>query len=288
MKPIRFKENPLIWPNMDPQMGTNINGPSLIKVPGWVTNPLGRYYLYFAHHQGDYIRLAYADRLEGPWKTHPPGTLQLAESYCPDHIASPDVHVDDKRKEIRMYYHGLDKPLSQSSRQITRVATSKDGLHFTCSPEILGVSYFRVFQWRGWYYALGMPGIFYRSVSGLSHFEQGPTLFTDDMRHSALKLEDDILFVFYSNVGDKPEHIVLSTIDLSPDWMTWQATAPISVLQPELDYEGAHLPLKTSIRGWAPEPVRQLRDPAIYQELGQTYLFYSVAGERGIAIAKVE
>ena len=31
---------------------TNINGPSLIKVPHWMENPLGKYYLYFAHHKG--------------------------------------------------------------------------------------------------------------------------------------------------------------------------------------------------------------------------------------------
>ncbi|NET62179.1 MAG: hypothetical protein F6K47_40550, partial [Symploca sp. SIO2E6] len=34
--------------------GSNINGPSLIRVPEWIENPLGRYYLYFAHHQGKY------------------------------------------------------------------------------------------------------------------------------------------------------------------------------------------------------------------------------------------
>ena len=38
----------------------NINGPCLIKVPKWVENPLGKYYLYFAHHKGDRIKLAVA------------------------------------------------------------------------------------------------------------------------------------------------------------------------------------------------------------------------------------
>jgi hypothetical protein len=28
-----------------------------------------RYYLYFADHKGDYIRLAYAEALMGPWQT---------------------------------------------------------------------------------------------------------------------------------------------------------------------------------------------------------------------------
>ncbi|MBI3972242.1 MAG: hypothetical protein HY332_13225, partial [Chloroflexi bacterium] len=57
----RFPTNPIIRPHMDGRMGDNINGPSLIRVPDWVDDPLGRYYLYFAHHRGTYIRLAYAD-----------------------------------------------------------------------------------------------------------------------------------------------------------------------------------------------------------------------------------
>ena len=39
----------------------NINGPTVIRVPPWVKRPLGRYYMYFAHHMGAFIRLAYAD-----------------------------------------------------------------------------------------------------------------------------------------------------------------------------------------------------------------------------------
>jgi hypothetical protein len=46
----RLPENPIIRPEMLPgRDGANINGPSLIRVPSRVKNPLGRYYLYFAH-----------------------------------------------------------------------------------------------------------------------------------------------------------------------------------------------------------------------------------------------
>ena len=62
----RLFGGPIIRPHMDGRMGGNINGPSLIRVPDWIERPLGAYYLYFAHHKGEYIRLAYADRLEGP------------------------------------------------------------------------------------------------------------------------------------------------------------------------------------------------------------------------------
>ena len=40
-------------PELDREHGfSNINGPSLVRVPEWVEDPLGKYYLYFAHHRG--------------------------------------------------------------------------------------------------------------------------------------------------------------------------------------------------------------------------------------------
>jgi len=45
----RLPGNPIIRPAMLPAHdGANINGPSLIRAPTWITNPLGNYYLYFA------------------------------------------------------------------------------------------------------------------------------------------------------------------------------------------------------------------------------------------------
>jgi hypothetical protein len=209
----RFPNNPIIRPNMRGRIGSNINGPSLIRAPEWLPNRLGRYYLYFAHHQGKFIRLAYADRL--------------------------------------------------------------------------GLPYFRVFRWDGYHYALGMPGRLYRSKDGLTDFEGGPVLFSPNMRHSALKLDGVTLKVFYSDVGDAPERILLSTIDLTPDWTNWQESEPATVLKPELEYEGSDLPIEPSVRGWAPERVRQLHDPAIFRDNDETYLLYSVAGEYGLAIARL-
>ena len=284
---IRFEKNPIIRPAMlAGQDGENINGPSLIRAPGWLENPLGKYYLYFAHHQGKYIRLAYADRLEGPWTIYEPGTLRLdqAES-CVHHVASPDVHVDDSLQEIRMYFHcPVEETLED---QPAFVASSRDGIHFVPRSEALGFGYFRVFEWEGFHYALGMPGVFYRSRSGLNSFEEGPTLFSEDMRHSALKLDGDILSVFHTVVGEVPERIVLSKIPLTSDWMSWKESDPLVILEPERDYEGADLPLESSARDLAPGRVRQLRDPAIFQEDGKTYLLYSVSGESGIAIAEI-
>ena len=269
-------------------MGDNVNGPSLIRVPDWVANPLGRYYLYFAHHDGRYIRLAYADDLAGKWQIHSPGTLALGESYFAGHIASPDVHVDDEHRQIRMYFHGADSPTEKGGEQSTRVALSQDGLEFTARPELLGNPYFRAFRWRGGHYAVGMPGVFYRSSDGLSSYEQGPTLFSPTMRHCAVTVEGDSLLVYYTEVGDTPERILMSIIELTSDWQNWRESESRVVLEPEMDWEGGNEPLQPSARGLVHGPVRQLRDPALFTENGRTYLLYSVAGESGVAIAELE
>ena len=290
----RCKQNPIITPEMGQGIGGNINGPSVIKTPDWLPNPLGQYYLYFSHHRGTYIRMAYTNRLEGPWIIYEPGVLHLEETICRDHIASPDVHVDNEKKEIRMYFHGQVTPGRWSRlRQPSFVATSKEGIHFKVFPEMLGDSYFRVFQWGDYYYAIARLGILFRSVGGLTSFESGPNLFqnstaTPNVRHSALRLEENTLFIFYSRIGDCPERILLTKIDLVPDWTKWKPVGEQTILQPEMSYEGANLPLAPSKIGKVMEPVRELRDPFIYEEGQRVFLLYSIAGESGIGIAELK
>lgn len=315
----RLLDAPIITPELDSSIGANIQGPSLIKVPDWIEAPLGRYYLYFADHKGRYIRLAYADELLGPWRIYVPGSLRIEDSHFltdpPDvspveyeriraaveanphvslshdllreittpHIASPDVHVDDTNRRIVMYFHGLEGV----NRQVTRVATSQDGIRFEARPEVLGRTYMRAFRHDGYTYAMAMPGQFYRSRDGLSGFEEGPLLFNPDMRHAALLVRDHTLFVFWTQVGQAPERILLSTIDISGDWNSWHESEAVELLRPERDWEGADAPLEPSVRSTAYGHVNQLRDPAVYEEDGRTYLLYALAGESGIAIAEV-
>jgi hypothetical protein len=315
----RLAGGPIIRPDLHPSIGTNIQGPSLIRVPDWVEGRLGVYYLYFADHKGSHIRLAYADHLTGPWRVHPPGSLHLAQSgfltappavspqalqqfeaqyqargaaishdvlseITTPHIASPDLHVDTERRQILMYFHGLE----DVGHQVSRLATSPNGLDFTARPEVIGRSYMRIFQHGDMTYALTMPGTLSRSVDGLGGFEQGPTLFNPNMRHAAVLRRDNTLWVFWTQVGDAPERILLSRIVLSRDWHAWRDEPPVEVLRPEFAWEGAAAPILPSVRSTAHGVVNQLRDPAIHQEDGVTYLLYAVGGEAGIAIARVD
>ncbi|MFL2762045.1 MAG: hypothetical protein ACJ0A3_03790 [Dehalococcoidia bacterium] len=288
MKVERFLGNPILSVSTHPEtlddLPGNINGPSVIRVPDWVKNPLGKYYMYYGHHRGTYIRLAYADYIEGPWFVYAPGVLKMEDAYAIHHIASPDVHIDNDQQIIRMYYHS---PIDQPRQQRTRVATSHDGINFSARPEILGAPYLRVLYWDGFYYAVGMPGIFYRSSDPLSGFVEGPTLFGSDQRHVALLKDGDTLNIFHTFVGDEPESILLSRVDVSGDWMSWNASESQVLLKPERSYEGGYKVLEPSKRGPINERVMQLRDPAIFKEDGKIYLFYVVAGEQGIALAKI-
>lgn len=284
MRAQRLLDEPMLSPASHPSIGDNIQGPSLVRVPDWVDRPLGRYYLYFADHKGSYIRLAFADDLTGPWTVHPPGSLQLADSCfltepppatddeldfvreayrkvlgdhdwphdlaleaTIPHIASPDVHVDEVHQHFVMYFHGLEG----LGWQVTRAATSTDGISFVARPEVIGSPYLRAFAHDGRTYAITMPGRFLRSADGLTAFESGPTLFGPDMRHAAVFRRGASLNVLWTRVGDAPEAILHSIIDLSGDWNGWRATDPVVIMRPERDWEGADAPLAPSIRSMA-------------------------------------
>ena len=289
----RFAENPKIYPDMpglEGARGENINGPSLLRVPEWVERPLGQYYLYFAHHQGAYIRMAYADELAGPWTVYEPGVLHMDQGPGRKHIASPDLHVDEERRQIRMYFHQPAPAGYEALGQVSFAALSSDGIDFFVRSEILGKSYFRVFEYGGWHYALAkydnVDGVLYRSRDGLADFVEGLRLLPR-VRHTALWVEGDVLHMLYTRVGDEPERILFATADLKGDWRAWSFAEPELVLAPELEWEGAARLLEPSRSGAVREPARQLRDPGIYQEDGERYMFYSVAGEQGIAIARL-
>ncbi len=307
----RLLDEPIIHAELDGSIGENIQGPSLIKVPSWVTNPLGQYYLYFADHKGKYIRLAYADRLTGPWTIHRSGALQLEDSGFPTelapeeeigdvatpknllhsvqyersetHIASPDVHVDDEEQKIVMYFHGLE----DYGVQVSRCATSDNGIDFHANQDILGPSYLRVLPCAGNFIATTMPGRLYSAKSWFGPFEQKARFFNPDCRHMALCLNQNYLYVFWTQVGEVQESIKVSWFDLNLGLDMLVQNNHGVLLRPEQRWEGSEEPLEPSVRSVAYGVVNQLRDPAIYVEGDRVYLLYAGGGESAIGIAEL-
>lgn len=319
----------------------NVCCPSVIEVPDWIQNRLGRYYLYFSHHKGSYIRMAYSDSPLGPWSLYEQGVFSLGDSGLPvslaqvtadesrlshtlrtlplplardilvstwwskrvsaaerekrgisaagtniPHIASPEVIADHASSQLVLFYHGLD----HHGRQSSRIATSSNGLEFTGLEREVAGAYLRHFQYRGTHYLLGMSGALYRSDSVTGPYElRRSLLFNPDMRHPGLWLADDRLYVFWSRLGDAPERILLSEIDLSePDWRRWRATEPAEILRSEDEWEGARLPIHRSIRGELDIPSNELRDPFLLRDSdGAFYLYYVGGGEKGIGVARL-
>jgi hypothetical protein len=317
----RLPQNPLITINSSPSLGDNVNGPSIIRVPGWVQRPLGRYYMYFAHHMGAFIRLAYADRIEGPWRIHEPGVLPVADTAFyrqqPDppenlenfytHVASPEVFVDEANRRLVMWFHGwftdgqrwpAGEPAARAWAQkngygqFTQAAESPDGLTFAVKPAITRTSYLRVFPREGGLYGMSRLGLVLRSSDALSAFEAGPNPFAGSpyagrVRHVAVLRRGTIVYVFFTAIGDDPERVMMTTLDLSADWTAWRASDAVEILRPEASYECPGLPGGPSAAGDVKGPVKQLRDPAVFEEGGRTFLFYSICGEQGIAGAEL-
>lgn len=286
----------MITPDMLPGAdGENINGPSLIRAPAWLKQPLGRYYLYFAHHNGSYIRLATADQLDGPWIIR--SVLDLSQvPQCHGHLASPDVHVDEETQTIRMYFHGA--VVGQRVQQ-SYVALSVDGVNFHTNSEVLGPAYFRVFRNAGFWFAMAKGGRLFRSSDGLTNFEQGEDTFPllpknprysrrGSVRHVAVDLMGGAAYVYFSRIGDRPERIIRARISLDGPWLKWRAKEFKEIVRPEFAWEGSTLPLRRSRAGRARGSVRELRDPCIFGDNGAKYLLYSIAGEQGIAIAEIK
>lgn len=315
----RLSSNPLITVATSPSLGGNVNGPTVIRVPDWIERPLGRYYMYFANHMGETIRLAYADDPAGPWIIHEPGVLDVSATafYRPQpdpegpradfytHVASPEILVDDENRRLVMWFHGWwtngerwPETLPEARAwarergygQLTQVAESADGLSFTVLPAITRTSYLRVFGLDGSWYGVSRLGTLSRAEDPLEPFELGPSLFREGpfagrVRHVGLRLTGRRLDMFFTAIGDAPERVMVASVALQGEWTTWRAGEAVEVLRPETAYECVHLPAAPSESGDIAVPARQLRDPFVFEEDGRATLFYAACGEQAIAAA---
>ena len=255
------------------------------------------------------------------WTIHEPGVLHVRDTLFyrsqPDlssfggnntHLASPEVFVDEGARRIVLWSHGWysngehwpSEPAAarrwadeKGYGQFTQAAVSSDGLTFTAQPAITRESYLRVVAHDGMFYGVSRLGQLSRSRDLLGAFEIGHNLFRDTgygatrVRHVAPVVRGTTMFVFFSAIGDAPERILMSAVDLSGSWTAWRAGPPVEVMRPETAYECAHLPVEKSAVGGIQVPVHQMRDPAVFAEGGRMYLLYVTCGEQGIAGAEL-
>jgi len=239
------------------------------------------------------------------YRPQPDPPENLEDFYT--HVASPEIDIDSERRQLIMWVHGWwtngtmwpvgeaaarEWARSNGYGQYTQTTTSKDGLHFDVRPEITRTSYLRVFRHEGSLYGMSRLGLLLRAEHARAVFQSGPnpfreTKYANRIRHVAVLPRGRRLYVFLSGIGDAPERIMLSTIDLDGSWNAWKASEPVDLLGPDAPYECPTLPDLPSESGDVKGMVRQLRDPAVFEENGKTYLFYSYCGEQGIAAAEL-
>ena len=97
-----------------------------------------------------------------------------------------------------------------------------------------------------------------------------------------------MLKLFYTLINDIQEKIYLCEIEIDENIDNWITLSNEIFTLPEFHWEGSHLPLVNSKAGMAFNYVNQLRDPYFYKENNKQYLFYSIAGEKGIGILKIK
>ncbi len=130
-----------------PDVYSNINGRTLIRVPDWVVELLGDYYLYFSHHKGDHLRLAYANHPNGPWTLYEAGVFALEDfgflvSDVPqcdpvDALMSTvsDYSISVSRDIVMAIYQSL--VTAQQQRKVQSVAMAATTKAHIASPEIV-------------------------------------------------------------------------------------------------------------------------------------------------------
>ncbi len=125
--------------------------PSVIKVPGNIEKPLGKYYMYYAPHSNPGgICLAYSNDLDGEWTEYannPIITNKWDDKYDVEHVSSPHVLYIEEKKQFFLFFHG--------DNEQTRYAFSSNGITFEYGDVILdteilsefsGLSYARTFK----------------------------------------------------------------------------------------------------------------------------------------------
>jgi hypothetical protein len=234
--------------------------------------------------------MAYSNEITCNYKIYESGVFNLSQvttnTSKPNHLASPDVIVDNKNQQIIMYFHCPYN--NKCTNQSTFYAISTDGINFVMQNENIIYPYFRYFCHDENEYGIAMNRTQNSSYTSLmkrnklnKNFEEICRILPNS-RHACIFKIYDKLFVLYSIVGDCPEHIYICELVIDKTIETKNET---SLIMPKLDYEHFNNVPKKSTYGMSHNAMCQLQDPYVYIENNIIYVLYVVAGEKGIAIS---
>eukprot|EP00578_Thalassiosira_sp_NH16_P018493 CAMPEP_0181098404 /NCGR_PEP_ID=MMETSP1071-20121207/12108_1 /TAXON_ID=35127 /ORGANISM="Thalassiosira sp., Strain NH16" /LENGTH=721 /DNA_ID=CAMNT_0023180997 /DNA_START=727 /DNA_END=2892 /DNA_ORIENTATION=+ len=313
---------------------TNINSPMPIRTRKWMTSyELFRntsMIVYYSTHVHRSLMVLALDANTRMWsKVNDDIALEFEPRICRS-LHSPSIYVDEEKQMFYMYVHGHNcKPLlnvTKTDFQPTLMYVSKDGTSWKLPERFLEqrrknrahsrhhpyffttLFYMTNPVWNvedGYHYALARAKnepdvVLCRSFSLEGPFEEGPRL-AKSLRHFDVFMIKRKMYVLYSMIGDRPERILLASIDttMSADWKEWKLLPGPRVLTPQYWYEHGNSRLVTSREGVArsrhriSDPRLLLDDDSLEDNTGATsslvsgLLFYSVQGEREIAVARL-
>ncbi|WP_299492045.1 hypothetical protein [uncultured Shewanella sp.] len=295
----------------------NINGPSVIywNDPNYETD--ANYIMFFSHHEGRSIRVATSAAPCGPWEIiKSPQKVNLTNNInyfndgnntelnngikdnIDEHIASPDAHVKDN--QLYLYVHGKSGDSSSGQKTLLLTGNSIDTLSVMEGTEDFSHPYLRYFEANNNSYAVSKNNdgdwglLFNNDDDELSANFTKKARIIEGMRHPAIYVDEseaeDKILLFYSLIGDNPEHIKFVEINTQGENnpKNWLVSNEKTVLTPAFDWEGYGLNSGKSSGGVSYTDVEEVRDPAIFVDLnGDIYLYYTIRGEAGIAAAKL-
>lgn len=271
--------------------------PTVLDMSQYLSDPIDRFYMYYAPHHSEGIGLATAPHPEGPWKPYSGNPIITLDQFSGirGHISAAELLFQPEERRFLAYPHGSSKP-----GQNTVAASSEDGVHFTpisqmpilsSDPagtwETSGASYLRVFRHGesmiyGIFKSESQHGVV-RSRDGIhwEHWPRNPLIEPvaeenefDRIRHTAVMIVQGILHLFYSTYTNPDlscELIKLATWTLADDWEDWG-----------------------ELKRWGPvfEPAppweeNNVRDPFLLRYGEMVYMYYVGGNEKGIALAKI-
>jgi hypothetical protein len=312
----KYKGNPIVTPSdYNWNMGHhNIMFPCVVDMSRYLESPIDRFYLYLAAHNGKSIGLATAPQPLGPWTMYADNPVFRLEDASPPfrgHISSPELVAVNRDYRFYLYFHGpCDYP--ERRGQMTGLAFSNDGVHFTPSPgnpilttgpkgawDSAMTAYLRVLPYREGFIGLYMghdgappkrPRVA-QSAEGVATSVDGvrwekwtgnPLLTIGDgdfggIRHVALLRQADGLYIVYSprtdeDLGTEVLRLARARLGETPD--NWGKPEKLgAILEPTEAWEK-----------------QELRDPFLLRHENELYLYYAGGDETGlgVAVAKLE